>query len=447
MACLEAAASPQVKAALVAAGGAAGWVPRRGVEGGVTSARSNLNADIHLLDNAASRAGHLLESVAGDPAAVTARREEIVAALALTAKPYFGDVESMTYLSLLERFTERCATGRFGRYDDGAWGHPSWRCARFGAVSAVRGAAGRGRVRTRRRAPSISTTRLPRCGRSRLAYPSCGDVAAASRRRPVLPRGLRPPRQAGPVRPRPGRRGPALVHGRRALAGPGRPLRLPTRSSSSPAPRPSPASPAPTSPSPTCSPASRPSRSRASTSPAEPRARLAAPGPAPAPLADLAGGDGPVAALCAAQCVVGDDGRTHPNPLWRLVAPGDTITEHDGKVTIRPSSATVETVTLSPDGDDAVVTSTPPPPPRSSSASARSPRPCSRGARRRRGARGVRRRRARRRARRPPSRTRCAACAPRGRARRSCRARIGRRPARRTTACRSTSRSRSPGPR
>ena len=43
-----------------------GWVPRRGVDGGVTSARSNLNADIHLLDNSASRAGHLLESVAGD---------------------------------------------------------------------------------------------------------------------------------------------------------------------------------------------------------------------------------------------------------------------------------------------------------------------------------------------------------------------------------------------
>ena len=63
--------------ALVAAGGARGWVPRRGVEGGVTSARSNLNADIHLLDNAASRAGHLLESVAGDAAAVTraARRD------------------------------------------------------------------------------------------------------------------------------------------------------------------------------------------------------------------------------------------------------------------------------------------------------------------------------------------------------------------------------------
>ncbi len=102
-------------------------MPRRGVEGGVTSARSNLNADIHLLDNSASRAGHLLESVAGDADAVAARRDEIIAALALTAKPYFGDLSGMTYLAVLERFTEHCATGRGGRYDDGAWGHPSWR--------------------------------------------------------------------------------------------------------------------------------------------------------------------------------------------------------------------------------------------------------------------------------------------------------------------------------
>ena len=94
-------------------------MPRRGVDGGVTSARSNLNADIHLLDNAASRAGHLLESVAGDEAAVLARRDEIVAALARTAKPYFGELEAMTYGDVLARFRELCAIGRGRRYDDG----------------------------------------------------------------------------------------------------------------------------------------------------------------------------------------------------------------------------------------------------------------------------------------------------------------------------------------
>ena len=139
MACREAAASPAVKAALVAATGTEDWVLRGACAGGVTSARSTLNADIHLLDTAAARAAHLLETVAGDAAAVLARREEIVAALAATAKPYLGDAEAMTYRELLARFTERCAIGRFGRYDDGAWGHPTWRARalalyrRFGA--------------------------------------------------------------------------------------------------------------------------------------------------------------------------------------------------------------------------------------------------------------------------------------------------------------------------
>ena len=66
MACLEAAASPAVKAALVAAGGSEDWVLRGARAGGVTSARSHLDADIHLLDTAAARAAHLLEGVAGD---------------------------------------------------------------------------------------------------------------------------------------------------------------------------------------------------------------------------------------------------------------------------------------------------------------------------------------------------------------------------------------------
>ena len=224
MAVLESAASPQVKRALVAAGGARGWVPRRGVEGGVTSARSNLNADIHLLDNSASRAGHLLESVAGDEAAVRARRDEIIAALAQTAKPYIGDVEAMTYLELLSRFTERCATGRFGRYDDGAWGHPSWRARavalfeRF-AARLERRRVGPDRVRRVARRSGGGAARV------RGGLSVRGDDAAAPRRRPVLPRGLRPRGEAGAVRARPGRRGPPLVHGRRPLAGPGRPPR------------------------------------------------------------------------------------------------------------------------------------------------------------------------------------------------------------------------------
>ena len=127
MACAEAAASAQVKQALVNASGSEDWVLRGDCAGGVTSARSTLDADIHLLDTAAAAAAHLLEQVAGNATAVAARHDEIVAALARTAKPYIGDLEAMTYRELLARFTGHCATGRGGRYDDGAWGHPTWR--------------------------------------------------------------------------------------------------------------------------------------------------------------------------------------------------------------------------------------------------------------------------------------------------------------------------------
>ncbi len=121
MATRESAASPSVKAALAAAAGHGGWVPRGKVAGGTTSGRSGLNADIHFLDNSAARAARLLDSVAGDEAAVAAQREEIIEALAATAKPYFGDVAEMTYAEMLERFVVLTALGRNGRYEDGAW--------------------------------------------------------------------------------------------------------------------------------------------------------------------------------------------------------------------------------------------------------------------------------------------------------------------------------------
>ena len=343
MAVRESAASPQVKRALVAAGGASGWVPRRGVEGGVTSARSNLNADIHLLDNAASRAGHLLESVAGDEAAVHARRDEIVAALAKTAKPYIGDVEAMTYLELLARFTERCATGRFGRYDDGAWGHPSWRAralALFERFAARLSDAESGPI-----AFSLSLDDpAAALQRVRARAPVGRDDVAAPRRRPVLPRGLRPPGQARAVRARARRRSPALVHGRRALAGAGRP---PRRRQVFVIPGPEAVAGITRADEPVADLLARfEAAAIARAGAAVPRERLAAPGPAPAPLSDHASGSGPIAALCAAQCVVGEDGRVRPNPLWRLVAPGDTISAHEGTIVLRPSSATVESVTL-----------------------------------------------------------------------------------------------------
>ncbi len=127
MACKEATASPAVKQALVDAAGTPSWVHSGAVEGGVTSGRSQLGADIHYLENSAARAGRLLDEVAGDAKQVAARRPEIIEALSRTAKPYFGDVDRMTWAELLSRAITLMAIGRSGSEDDGPWPDRSYR--------------------------------------------------------------------------------------------------------------------------------------------------------------------------------------------------------------------------------------------------------------------------------------------------------------------------------
>lgn len=109
MATKEATTSPQVKELLVETAGLDGWVAAGHVAGGMTSGRSQLGADIHEIDNSAARAGRLLDTVAGDAEAVRERREEIIAAINRTAKPYFGELAEMTYREVLERFAQLCA--------------------------------------------------------------------------------------------------------------------------------------------------------------------------------------------------------------------------------------------------------------------------------------------------------------------------------------------------
>ncbi|GAB3663875.1 type I polyketide synthase [Nocardioides korecus] len=111
MATLEATTSPAVKQLLVDTPGVTtdengGWVGAGRAAGRVTSGRSQLGADIHEIDNAASRCGALLDEVAGDADAARARKDELVAAMAVTAKPYFGDVAEMTYEQVLRRYLE-----------------------------------------------------------------------------------------------------------------------------------------------------------------------------------------------------------------------------------------------------------------------------------------------------------------------------------------------------
>ncbi|HEY6650046.1 MAG TPA: fatty acid synthase subunit beta domain-containing protein, partial [Mycobacterium sp.] len=80
MATLESTTSPVVKQMLVGTTGTDNWISAGKAVNGMASSRSQLGADIHEIDNAASRCGRLLDEVAGDAEAVAARRDEIIAA-------------------------------------------------------------------------------------------------------------------------------------------------------------------------------------------------------------------------------------------------------------------------------------------------------------------------------------------------------------------------------
>ena len=127
MACAEATATEAVKDALATTEGVADWVWTGEVGGGMTSGKSQLNADIHYIENAAAACGRLLDSVAGDADAVEARRDEIIDALSKTAKPFFGEVTDMSWSAVLRRFAELVAIGTNTRYEDGVWLDPSHR--------------------------------------------------------------------------------------------------------------------------------------------------------------------------------------------------------------------------------------------------------------------------------------------------------------------------------
>ena len=137
MACLEATTSPAVKQLLVDTVGTETWVGAGKAQGGMASGRSQLGADIHEIDNSASRCGRLLDDVAGDAEAVAARRDEIIAAMALTAKPYFGDVADMTYGQWLRRYVELAIGAGDSTADtktpDSPWLDVTWR-DRFAAM-------------------------------------------------------------------------------------------------------------------------------------------------------------------------------------------------------------------------------------------------------------------------------------------------------------------------
>ncbi|MBN9643853.1 DUF1729 domain-containing protein [Corynebacterium sp. CCM 8862] len=106
----EATTSPQVKQLLVDTPGISiddegGWVGRGAARGGVTSGLSHLHADMYEVDNDSAACSRLLSQLdTSSQEAVDAHRDEIIAALDKTAKPYFGDLTTMTYAQVLERW-------------------------------------------------------------------------------------------------------------------------------------------------------------------------------------------------------------------------------------------------------------------------------------------------------------------------------------------------------
>ncbi|MCS4492468.1 type I polyketide synthase [Corynebacterium sp. ES2715-CONJ3] len=120
MATLEAKTSQAVKELLVATPGISGWVGAGDARDGMASGRSQLGADIHEIDNSFARTARLLDEVAGNEELCQERREEIIAALNRTAKPYFGDVEDMTYAAWLNRYCDLSGPYQ-GRWVDHTW--------------------------------------------------------------------------------------------------------------------------------------------------------------------------------------------------------------------------------------------------------------------------------------------------------------------------------------
>ncbi|MCH9767506.1 MAG: DUF1729 domain-containing protein, partial [Actinomycetia bacterium] len=131
MAAKEATTSPAVKQMLVETTGTDIWVGAGKAINGMASGRSQLGADIHEIDNTASRCGRLLDEVAGDVDAVAERRDEIIAAMHDTAKPYFGDLDDMSYLQWLRRYVELAIGAGDTTADTAAPGSPwladTWR--------------------------------------------------------------------------------------------------------------------------------------------------------------------------------------------------------------------------------------------------------------------------------------------------------------------------------
>lgn len=117
----EAKTSPAVKQLLVDTPGITldqrgGWVGKGELSGGMTSGLSHLHADLYEVANHSAACSKLLAEVGSDMEVINARRNEIIAALNKTAKPYFGEVSQMTYAQWAQRVVDLAFP----------WADPTW---------------------------------------------------------------------------------------------------------------------------------------------------------------------------------------------------------------------------------------------------------------------------------------------------------------------------------
>ena len=112
MACAEAHTSPAVKQNLAGLSGDDTLLSYGQRSGGIISGRSGLDADIYYIENDAATAALTLEKMVKQyPDSLAERRDEIVALLERTCKPWFGPLEEMSYGAVLERLVELMAPG------------------------------------------------------------------------------------------------------------------------------------------------------------------------------------------------------------------------------------------------------------------------------------------------------------------------------------------------
>ncbi|EQA35213.1 beta-ketoacyl synthase [Leptospira inadai serovar Lyme str. 10] len=133
MSAKECATSDKIKQSLVDLSGSIEWQTTKDgkIAGGVLSGRSGLGADIYYAHNTWTKVSALAEELTKgkEPEEarqnVLSRKEELISLIDSTAKPYFGDLEKMTYTDVLSRYIELTCPGERLVSPEGEWpDHP-----------------------------------------------------------------------------------------------------------------------------------------------------------------------------------------------------------------------------------------------------------------------------------------------------------------------------------